>query len=65
MAKSGMYYHGKHLLECELEKLTPEQKDICLLETQSRILHESSLEFTAKCARINQEYTEKPLPGMA
>ena len=60
MAKSGMYYHGKELLECEIEKMSPEQKDVMLLETRWKIgeelhrnqmveLTKASMEFTRDC----------------
>ena len=53
-----MYYHGKDLNETEWENLTQEQKDISLLETHVKMLHETSIAFTKKCSEANVDYTE-------
>ncbi len=59
MAISGFYYRGKELLECELEKLTPEQRDIATLETNSKYQNELNKELSVKLAKINADYAEK------
>lgn len=41
MAKSGMYLHGKELLECQLDKLTEVQRLESKIETLHRCQNES------------------------
>ena len=56
MARSGMYYNGKELLECQIDDLTPEQKQLMNLETTMVNQNELNRDLILKTAKMNADF---------